>query len=223
MTKCWKCGKELGGLRASQILGVCPECEILEKISGGHNTTSLSSGRGLSNGAPPPIIDKYTYKYGTAPMWWRKAVRPPKSKENAAWFAFFVGCWGGHWIYLGGKWGALSLIHIPIMALLLKMNMPAFIFTAPLLNVLFCIFFAVIFDEDTFLRTFFEDAWKDKKIADQYGTMENDFKEIPKKKPTWEEAFQSEKADVSYFNVNDSNVNEKTGDTKPPVMLRRNK
>lgn len=213
---CWKCGKKLGGLRASQLLGICPECEILEKISKGQNSVSPHS---FGGNAADIIIDKYMYEYDSAPMWWRKAVRPPKSKENAAWCAFFVGCWGGHWLYIGRAWASLFFVHAILMVFLLKTNMQMFVLIAPLLNVLFCAFFAV-FDEDTFLKTFFPDMWKDKRIADQYGTMDNDFREIPDRKPTWEDAFQTEKTDVTQCGDKPAIRLTRADVVKPPVRMK---
>ena len=194
MSKCWKCGKELGGLRASQILGICPECEILDKISNGMNSTPISSVKGTSAWRDPPETDKYSHEYWGAPRWWRKAVRPSKSKWVASGFAILTGCWGGHWLYIGRAWTNLFFVHVISMALLLNSSMRMFILISPLLNLFFCIFFASL-EDDTFLKIFFPDMWRDKQIADQYGTIDNDFRKIPRSRPTWEEAFQSNDED----------------------------
>lgn len=173
----------------------------------------------------------------TAPEWWTKA-KNPKNSVAAGLLAIFFGEWGFPFLYIGGSWSTLGVgMFFIFLAMLLLYPMASAIYLV-ITNLLIAVLFFSM-DEDSFLKRFRYDQWKDKQIADLYGHQVNEmggYSDIPPQKPSWNEAFPqkhlSDNSNMSNekekaFHSNSSNgpntnweaTNE--GDELPPPSLRR--
>lgn len=135
MGKCWKCGREVSGLKGMASLPVCLECKALEqteKIQNAnvHPTTSCTA----------------QYEVNKNPEW-MQGVLDDDHHIVAALLALFFGCLGGPYFYSETKQRTGVILLIVSMA---PFGLGAMLLSP--LNVVLAIYFACMRNDDFLLK-----------------------------------------------------------------------
>lgn len=87
MATCWKCGREVSGLRAISLLPTCPECEQLEVLKGMNGKSEPDSGSTVTYDPEAEYPD------------WMRGVSGKDDNVAAAMWALFLGNFGAPFLY----------------------------------------------------------------------------------------------------------------------------